>query len=31
VGGGYDLYSLGSDGVSGGDGHAADIGNWAID
>ncbi|MCF5720138.1 type II secretion system major pseudopilin GspG [Pseudomonas syringae] len=26
--GGYDLYSLGSDGVSGGEGHAADIGNW---
>ena len=26
--GGYDLYSLGSDGVTGGDGHAADIGNW---
>ena len=26
--GGYDLYSLGSDGVVGGEGHAADIGNW---
>lgn len=26
--GGYDLYSLGSDGVTGGEGHAADIGNW---
>ena len=26
--GGFDLYSLGSDGVAGGDGHAADIGNW---
>jgi general secretion pathway protein G len=26
--GSYDLYSLGSDGVSGGEGHAADIGNW---
>ncbi|MNJ23536.1 Type II secretion system protein G precursor [compost metagenome] len=25
---GYDLYSLGSDGVTGGEGHAADIGNW---
>lgn len=28
VDGTYDLYSLGSDGVAGGDGHAADIGNW---
>ena len=28
VDGSYDLYSLGSDGVAGGDGHAADIGNW---
>ena len=26
--GGYDLYSLGSDGVTGGEGHGADIGNW---
>jgi general secretion pathway protein G len=26
--GGYDLYSLGADGVTGGEGHAADIGNW---
>ncbi|KKX58335.1 type II secretion system major pseudopilin GspG [Pseudomonas putida] len=26
--GGYDLYSLGSDGVAGGEGHAAEIGNW---
>ncbi|WP_347903424.1 type II secretion system major pseudopilin GspG [Pseudomonas purpurea] len=26
--GSYDLYSLGADGVSGGEGHAADIGNW---
>ncbi|NWA64580.1 type II secretion system major pseudopilin GspG [Pseudomonas reactans] len=26
--GGYDLYSLGADGAAGGDGHAADIGNW---
>ena len=26
--GGYDLYSLGSDGVVGGEGHGADIGNW---
>ncbi|VVO67367.1 type II secretion system major pseudopilin GspG [Pseudomonas fluorescens] len=26
--GGFDLYSLGSDGVAGGDGYAADIGNW---
>lgn len=26
--GGYDLFSLGSDGQPGGDGHAADIGNW---
>ena len=28
VDGSYDLYSLGSDGVMGGEGHAADIGNW---
>ncbi|MCL6704245.1 type II secretion system major pseudopilin GspG [Pseudomonas sp. T1.Ur] len=26
--GGYDLYSLGADGMPGGDGFAADIGNW---
>ncbi|GAB6405174.1 type II secretion system major pseudopilin GspG [Pseudomonas sp. MHK4] len=26
--GGYDLYSLGSDGVAGGEGRAAEIGNW---
>jgi general secretion pathway protein G len=26
--GGFDLYSLGSDGMAGGEGHAADIGNW---
>jgi len=26
--GGYDLYSLGSDGVAGGEGHGTDIGNW---
>lgn len=26
--GGYDLYSLGADGVTGGEGHGADIGNW---
>lgn len=26
---GFDLYSLGSDGVPGGEGHGADIGNWA--
>ena len=26
--GGYDLYSLGSDGVLGGEGHAGEIGNW---
>ena len=26
---GYDLHSLGSDGVPGGEGHGADIGNWA--
>lgn len=26
--GSYDLYSLGSDGVTGGEGYAADIGNW---
>ncbi|MCF4998059.1 type II secretion system protein GspG [Pseudomonas syringae] len=31
VNGGYDVYSLGSDGVADGEGHAADIGNWAID
>jgi general secretion pathway protein G len=29
VDGGYDLFSLGADGVAGGDGHAADIGNWS--
>ncbi|MHC8404623.1 type II secretion system major pseudopilin GspG [Pseudomonas sp. TMB3-21] len=28
VDGSYDLYSMGSDGVVGGEGHAADIGNW---
>lgn len=28
VDGGYDLYSLGSDGVPGGEGHAAELGNW---
>lgn len=28
VDGSYDLYSLGSDGVVGGEGHAADIGSW---
>jgi general secretion pathway protein G len=28
VDGTYDLYSLGSDGVTGGEGHAGDIGNW---
>ncbi|WP_131108553.1 type II secretion system major pseudopilin GspG [Pseudomonas sp. Sample_10] len=28
VDGTYDLYSLGADGVVGGEGHAADIGNW---
>lgn len=28
IDGSYDLYSLGSDGVVGGEGHAADIGNW---
>ncbi|HSB97341.1 MAG TPA: type II secretion system major pseudopilin GspG [Spongiibacteraceae bacterium] len=27
----YDLYSLGADGVSGGEGQNADIGNWQID
>lgn len=27
--GGYDLYSLGADGLLGGEGFAADIGNWA--
>lgn len=27
--GSYDLYSLGADGVAGGDGVAADIGNWS--
>ncbi len=26
--GGYDLYSLGADSVTGGEGHGADIGNW---
>ncbi|MFW0758176.1 type II secretion system major pseudopilin GspG [Pseudomonas sp. H11T01] len=26
--GGYDLFSFGSDGVPGGEGHGADIGNW---
>lgn len=26
--GGYDLYSLGADGVAGGEGLAAEIGNW---
>lgn len=26
---GYDLFSLGADGSPGGDGYAADIGNWA--
>ena len=26
--GSYDLYSLGADGVSGGEGFAADLGNW---
>ncbi len=26
--GSYDLYSFGSDGVDGGEGHAAEIGNW---
>ena len=26
---GYDLYSFGSDGVAGGEEHAADIGNWS--
>ncbi len=26
--GGFDLYSLGSDGVPGGEGHAGEIGNW---
>jgi|SRR5450830_282202 len=28
VDGSYDLYSLGADGVAGGEGPAADIGNW---
>ncbi|MDZ4326797.1 MAG: type II secretion system major pseudopilin GspG [Pseudomonas sp.] len=28
IDGSYDLYSLGSDGVVGGEGHATDIGNW---
>ena len=28
VDGNFDLYSLGSDGMAGGEGHAADIGNW---
>ena len=27
----YDLFSYGADGRPGGDGNAADIGNWAID
>ena len=26
---GYDLFSLGSDGVAGGEGYGADIGNWS--
>jgi len=30
-GGAYDLWSYGSDGQSGGEGTAADIGNWNID
>jgi general secretion pathway protein G len=30
-GGEYDLYSLGSDGRPGGEGTAADIGNWNLD
>jgi general secretion pathway protein G len=30
-GGEYDLYSLGSDGQPGGEGTAADIGNWNLD
>lgn len=30
-GGQYDLWSLGADGESGGEGPAADIGNWNID
>ena len=30
-GGEYDLYSLGADGQPGGDGNAADIGNWNLD
>jgi len=29
--GDYDLYSLGADGISGGEGQNADIGNWQID
>ncbi len=28
VDGTYDLYSLGADGVAGGEGFAAEIGNW---
>ncbi|VVP24532.1 Type II secretion system protein G [Pseudomonas fluorescens] len=28
VDGNFDLYSLGSDGMAGGEGHVADIGNW---
>ncbi|WP_338921498.1 type II secretion system major pseudopilin GspG [Pseudomonas silesiensis] len=28
VDGNFDLYSLGSDGMAGGEAHAADIGNW---
>ncbi|NND82717.1 MAG: type II secretion system major pseudopilin GspG [Gammaproteobacteria bacterium] len=27
----YDLWSFGGDGVAGGEGHAADIGNWEIE
>ena len=29
IDGGYDLFSLGSDGAVGGEGHAAEIGNWS--
>lgn len=29
--GAIDIYSLGSDGVAGGDGNSADIGNWNLD
>jgi len=29
--GAYDLYSLGADGVSGGEGFDADLGNWELD